>query len=355
MRFLIFVVLSIITFDCKNDKERIQPRKGSITQSVYASLTVIPDSLYSVYAAVGGIIDKIFVTEGDLVLKDQPILQIINNTPYLNVENAKLALTLAQDNYQTILKKITNEVEILSLKYEQDSINYFRQKRLWARGVGTKNQYDERKLAFQISARNLKTVKSDFKKTADELKTQLRQAQNNYKTALIVANDFEVRSNIKGKVYNLLKEPGENVLLQEPLATIGSANSFLIKMLVDEMDIAMIELDQRVLLTLEAYGQEVFEAKVNRIYPKKDERTQTFTVEAVFTKPPSNLYAGLSGEANIIIDQNKNALIVPRNYLFNDSTVITENGELRVQTGLFNLEEIEILLGLDSTVFINKP
>lgn len=45
----------------------------------------------------------------------------------------------------------------------------------------------------------------------------------------------------------------------EPLASVGSANNFIIELLVDEVDIVKIKVDQKTLVTLDAYGTEVFE------------------------------------------------------------------------------------------------
>ncbi|MGB5460571.1 MAG: efflux transporter periplasmic adaptor subunit, partial [Eudoraea sp.] len=92
------LVLIITFLGCNDGPEKVLPSKVTITESVYSSVTIQPDSLYQVYAAVGGILDKIFVDEGDSVSKGAPIAQIINNTPKLNTENAKLNLELAREN-----------------------------------------------------------------------------------------------------------------------------------------------------------------------------------------------------------------------------------------------------------------
>ncbi len=84
-----------------------------------------------------------------------------------------------------------------------------------------------------------------------------------------------------------------------------AATDFIIEMLVDEVDIVKISINQKVIISLDAYKGEIFTGKVSKIYPKKDERNQTFTVEAVFDEAPIKLYPGLSGESNIIISAKK--------------------------------------------------
>lgn len=67
-----------------------------MTESVYASATVQPDSMYQVHSVAMGILDKIWVEEGDKVAKGDHILQITNTSPELNKENARLSLELAR-------------------------------------------------------------------------------------------------------------------------------------------------------------------------------------------------------------------------------------------------------------------
>jgi HlyD family secretion protein len=87
-----------------------------------------------------------------------------------------------------------------------------------------------------------------------------------------------------------------------------------------------------------------------------NERTKSFTVEALFTKAPSVLYPNLSFEANIVIQTKSNVLLIPRNYLFNDSLVNKENGEqVVVQTGLMDYQKVEILNGISANETLLKP
>ena len=59
----------IVLFSCGSNNDKIQPSVTSISESVYSSVTVQPDSLYQVFAAVSGILDKNLVEEGDSVQK----------------------------------------------------------------------------------------------------------------------------------------------------------------------------------------------------------------------------------------------------------------------------------------------
>jgi multidrug efflux pump subunit AcrA (membrane-fusion protein) len=142
---------------------------------------------------------------------------------------------------------------------------------------------------------------------------------------------------------------------QFPIAQLGDGNQYLIQLLVDEVDISKIELKQPVLISLDAYPNQVFNAIVSKIYPIKDNRSQTFTIEAIFTTFPKKLYAGLSGEANIIINRREKVLTLPTYSLINDSTVNTSDGERIIQIGYKSFDKIEVISGIDSSTVVLLP
>ena len=357
-KYAVILIIFILVSTCSKKSDYIFPEKRDLTESVYASATIQPDSLYQVYAAVSGILDANLKEEGSLILKNEPLIQIINNAPKLNTYNAKLALELAKENYNgsaAILKSIKDEINAAKLKYSNDSINFYRQKNLWDQNIGSQIEFDTKKLNYQLSYNNLQTLQSKYKRTKHELETALKQATNNYQSSLINTKDFTVKSKINGKVYALYKNPGEIISTIEPLAAIGSAHSFIMKLLVDEVDIVKINKNQNVLLSLDAYNNTIFAGKISKILPKKDERNQTFTVEALFDNPPKVLYPGLSGEANIIIKNKKDVLTIPKDYIFDGNKVKTENGVKTINIGLQNMNYVEVESGIAENTKIHTP
>lgn len=355
MKLFCFIASLLIVQSCQKKENKILPIEQDLTESVYSSITIQPDSLYQVYSIVSGILDNIFVEEDDLVVKNDMLIQIINNTPKLNTENARLSLQLAKENYSgsaAILEALKKEITAATLTYKNDSINFFRQKNLWEQNIGSKVEFDNQKLKFQLSKNNLTLLNNQYFQTKNQLQTTLKQAQNNFQASIINTKDFTVKSKINGKVYALYKEPGEIVSTLEPLAAIGSASKFIIEMLVDEVDIVKITKQQEVIIQLDAYNGEVFTGKVSRILPKKDERNQTFKVEAIFDEAPKVLYPGLSGEANIIIAQKSDVLTIPKTYITDKNQVKTDHGLVTITIGLQNLEYAEVLSGITKDTYI---
>ncbi|MGB5384393.1 MAG: efflux RND transporter periplasmic adaptor subunit [Lutimonas sp.] len=355
--FLIYIFFLLI-FSCKQEKNEIYAESRDIIESVYSSLLVEPDSLYQAFSSVAGICETYFVDEGDLVNIGDPIVQIRNNTPKLNEENARLSLEVARENYKgssAILSDLQKEIDAARLQYSNDSINFFRQEKLWNQQVGSKIELDSRQLQFELSRNKLKLLEQRYERTKFELETSYKQAQNNLETASYNSKDFTVKSEIKGKIYALYKEEGEIVNTIEPIASIGKDSTFVIKLQIDEVDIVKLAKNQVVLITLDAYENELFKGRISKIYPQKDLKSNAFIVDAFFEDPPKILYPGLSGEANIIIRKKVNALTIPRDFLLDNSQVLTKNGPVDVKTGLMNIEYVEIIEGLNGETAIIKP
>jgi len=359
MKNIIWVILLVLLMACGDDEATsILPQRENLTESVYSSVTIQPDSLYAVYASVTGILDKILVEEGDTVFIGDDLFEITNNAPKLNTENARLSLQIAKENYSgknAILDDMKSEIELAQLKLVNDSINYIRQKNLWKQKIGSKADFDAKQLNYEASKNTLNTLINRFKRTKNELKQQVEQANNNYQASLIMTEDFTMQSKINGKVYAINKKPGELISIQQPIATLGSASKFIAELLIDEVDIAKVQLNQSVLISLDAYPNEVFKASIQKIYPQKNERSQTFKIEAVFIDKPSQLYPGLSGEANIVINQKQNVLTIPKMYLINDNEVETDDGIIEIKTGLESLDKVEVVSGLNETTTIYQP
>ncbi|WP_339709384.1 HlyD family efflux transporter periplasmic adaptor subunit [uncultured Kriegella sp.] len=355
---LVVIFSIVLFFSCKSKKDGITPKRTTLVESVYASALVQPDSLYEVYSAVAGILDRQLVNEGDTVIKGQQLFQIFNKMPDLNRENAKLSLQQAKEDYSgnaAVLAGLQKELQTAQLKFQNDSVNFMRQQRLWEQKIGSQAEFEVKKLNYEASANTLEQLNNRYLRTQNDLQSRVRQADNNYQSAIINTKDFMLTSKINGRVYAIYRNEGEIITTQQPLASMGSSNVFIVDLLIDEVDIVKIEKGQKVLITLDAYSDALFEGKVVKIYPKKDERTQTFKVEAVFESAPQVLYPGLAGEANIVISEKENTLTIPLEYLTENNQVKTDDGLKDVTTGKRNIEEVEIISGIDAVTKIYRP
>ena len=352
-----FIIVLLILFGCKSRVEKSNPIVGAISESIYASGIVKSKNQYEAFVTVNGNIDQIFVTEGDTVQVGTPILSIANDAQRLNRDNAILSAEFA--DVRANQDKLSDAKSLIALandKLKNDAALYYRQKSLWKDNIGTKVELEARELGYQSAKAALYTAKVKYNDLLRQLNFAALQSKKNLQISKKQEKDYTLFSEIAGKIYSISKEKGEIVSPQMPLAVIGDAKIFVLEMQVDEYDILKIRNGLLVLVSMDSYKNKVFEAKITKIFPIMSERSKTFLVEATFNNPPSVLYPNISFEANIVLQTKNNVLLIPRNYLLNDSLVIKKNGDkVVVKTGLKDYQKVEILSGISAMDEITKP
>lgn len=357
MKQVVIFAIGILLFSCGKKQETSLPSVGPITESIYASGVLKTTDQYQAFVTVNGIVNEILVQEGDSVHIGSPLLTITNEAQRFSAENAALAANFNDlSANQGKLDEAKLVIETAKNKFRVDSSLYFRQKNLWNQQIGTKVDYELKELAYQTSKSNYLSAIQKYKDLKRVLEYSSSQSKKNLQISTNQAQDFTLRSKTNGIIYSLLKTKGEIVTPQTPIAVIGNFRDFVLELQVDENDILRVQKGQNVVVTLDSYKKQAFEAKVTKISEIMNERSKTFLVEAKFTKAPPKLFPNITFEANILLSQKANVILVPRNFLKNDSIVTLASGEERVvKIGLKDFQKAEILSGLKATDEIVKP
>ena len=352
----LIIVLICLTLSCSKKNAVVTPEIKNITESVYASGFIKSKNQYEVFGRINGIIKKIYVTDGSPVKKGDPIFQLENKDLTIATENARLASSTS--DYSRNLDKLNDAqkaIEMANKRLSNDSLLYQRQQNLWSNKIGSKVDLEQKELNFENSKVGFARAHTNYEDLKRQLKLESDQSRNNLEIAKLMEDDFIIRSEVDGTVYKVNKEVGELINGSEPGAVIGT-DEFILELSVDEFDIVKVKKGQKVIIRMDSYKSEVFEAEIIAIDPMMNSRTRSFQAEALFTKKPAELFPNLTAEANILIDTKKNALTIPRNYLVNDSTVMLEGGTLqKVEIGLMDYDLVEIKSGISDNTKIELP
>ena len=357
---IIFLALVLLILSCsKNEDGERQPKKGDVTESVYASGIVKSENQYTVYSTVNGVLQKINVVVGQSIVNGQSLFEIESDKANLNTENARLVYELSQGNNRYIQDKIAEmetKLQIAKDKLTLDQSVYNRNKNAMQYNGISEVEFERIELTYKNSKSNYEATS----KQLSQVKAQLQNDQNrnsiNIKIAKKSQSDFTVKSAFSGELFNVFVKEGTMITPQTPLAIIGKKNSYLLELDVDENDMVRVNIGQKMLVTMDSYKGKVFEAKVDKIYPIMDERSRTFRIEAHFSKPPQKLYPNLTAEANIIIQTKENVLTIPKSYLIDGEYVLVNKDEKRkVTVGLSDYQNAEIVSGLSAEETIYKP
>ncbi len=359
VKFLLSIVcLSNLLFAaCKSRNAAIQPQLQNITTAVYASGKIKSNTQYQVYASVNGLVQKIFVAKGDTVHKGDKVLQLQNTAVPIYIDNARLNVmnTAVQANLNK-LEELRSDIQSLKNKYQNDSIMYLRQQNLWRSGIGTRNELDQKELQYNNDRMAYDAANFRYSDLERQIRFAADQSQNNLRATKATAEDYIVKSDVNGKIFDIFIKEGEMVTPQTALAFIGGDKDFIVELQVDEYDIVKLRIGQKIIFTMDSYKNKVFEAAIEKIIPLMNERTRSFTVEGALTNAPDILYPNLTVDANIITGLKKNVLTIPRDYLASDTTVLLQNGKKqRVLTGLSDYSRTEIVSGLSKDDKIVKP
>ncbi len=351
------LLMGILMQSCKSKQEKILPLQEAITESVYASGIVKSINQYNVFSAVNGLVAAILVKEGDVVKKGDAIIKLVNTNALLNTQNAALSADYNSVNANAEkLNELKSNINFAKAKKDADALLLNRQQNLWNENIGTKNELEQRQLAYKSDVTAYEAATLRYTQLKKQINFQGSQSQRNLQIANAIKNDYTIKSDVDGKIYRIILKQGEMVNTINPVAVIGNAGIFITELQVDEYDISRIKLTQNILLSMDSYKGQVFEATVTKIDPIMNEKSKSFTIEAAFVKQPVTLYPNLTCEANIIIQQKAKAITIPRNYLLTGDSVIVEKGKKRkVITGLKDYQKVEIISGVTVNEYIYKP
>lgn len=343
----------VLLFACQEEREYIKPKKRQLIEAVNASGTVKPFEEYTLNSISSGNIEKLYFEEGDTLELGQPLLKIKYGNAKSNLKAAETVLNKAKINLgptSPILRDLLDRKEVVIKKYELDSLNLIRYRRLYEKETISKSKLEEYEMQFIRAHSDVNSTKKLIDQTQNKLLIELENAKANYKAIKENRKYCSFKSTGSGKIYEIYKQSGDPVNQGDPIALIGSADSMLIKLNVDRLDLGKLEEAQKVILNFDEYTETVFEAKIGKIYPILNKNDQMIIVDAFFTKMPKKIYNGLIVDANIIVNNKKSVLSIPKEYLFSgDSVRILENGDIKnkiIKKGLENENYVEVLSGL---------
>jgi HlyD family secretion protein len=358
------VVLFILTLfsGCNRKGEGTTPTYKNLTEAVYASGSIYPRNEYKVLANADGIFQQKLVNEGDSVRRNQLLFVLEGITQGAREQAAANIYRQSQANLNAnspVLAELEAQVRIAQNRLANDSVNYVRYRDLYQQNATSKAELERVQLAYQTSRNDFSARRSSLQRTRNQLYVDLQNSKSQYVASGQDQGNTRVRSFVDGKVYEILKEPGEVIRRNDQLALIGSGREVFVRLAVDESDFGKIRVGQEVMVKADVYPDKVFKARVRKIYPKLNRVDQSFRVDADFEGELPDAYYGLTVEANIIISQNSRVLTIPKSYVVgNDSVWVNENGDrkkIKIVKGAENFDLVQVKSGLNEKSVVVNP
>jgi HlyD family secretion protein len=334
--FLLLFLMIFTSFACSK-QEQVQVKQMDLVQGVYASGNVMPVGHYEITGNVTGIIDRILVNVGQNVEVGTPLVKLQNQPNESNLRIAKNQLELARRNAEPdsdLMRQLSQQVENSLVAFKQDSVE----------------------LRYQTSRNNYRIATSKLHETRDRLQIELDNARNNFLAQESMTGDYTILSAINGKVYNIIPKEGELIAGNRPIMEIGAADRFETELQVDETDIVLVREGQLVYYQLDAIEGAVLSGVISMIYPRINTIERTAKVIASIDPLGYPMYPGMALEANIVVNEKENVLVLPVTFITAENEVILgDKSRKQIVTGIRDLNYVEVVSGLREGDIILKP
>jgi HlyD family secretion protein len=323
-----------------------------------------------VKSKASGIVKQIHADYGDYVKRGQVLVELDKEELQAQVREAKaslLASEAAVESASAAYERNKADAEGTDVPYLKSAAE--RAKKLFADGLIAASLQEDADKAYRmglnkqaVALRSVAVTKAELSKAKAQVaqaQAALDRSQENlaYSTitspmnGLVLSRDVQV-----GDAVSSILVMGATATL---VMTLGDVSDVYVLGKVGEADIAKVFVGQPARIAIESLRDTKFNGLVTKISPlgvEKDNVTN-FEVRVSIRNPNGHLKANMSANAEIILEEKKNVLIVPDTALIYDKDrhasievpdVTQEKGrkKIPVKLGISNGVKTELLSGL---------
>jgi HlyD family secretion protein len=345
--------------------------RGDIARSVVATGKIQPKTKVEVKSKASGIVKQILVDYGTFVKQGQILVELDKEELQARMREAQANLQAAQAAMESAeAAHARNQVEAEGPDLPFLKAGMERARNLYQEGLMAKSLVEDAEKAYQLALNKQMIALRNVKVTFAEIsraKAQVAQAQAALDRAQEDLRYSTIVSPMDGLVLSRNVEVGDavsSILVLGSQATLvmnlGDVSDVYVLGKVDEADIGKVYFGQQARIVVESFKEKKFEGKVTKISPlgvEKDNVT-TFEVRVSIHNPGGELRANMTANAEIILEEKHNVLIVAENAVIydkdrNSSLELPDpkaaNGrrKIAVKLGISNGVKTELMGGLE--------
>jgi HlyD family secretion protein len=353
------------------DSSRIATiERGTMTKSVVATGKIEPITKVEIKSKANGIIEKLMTDVDQVVRAGDVLVELDKETLTAQVREARANLQAAKaalEGSEAQLQK--NRVEAEAPDVEFAKRNYARSQQLFADKLVSPQALDDAKSAVDLAANRRSAAQVQLgisKAKVAESTANVAQAQAAVERAEEQLANATIRAPINATVLTRdveIGSPVSSILNMGSAATLvmtlGDIKQVFVRGKVDEVDIGRVRLGQPARITVETFKDKKFDGKVTQISPigtEKDNVT-TFEVKVSIDNPGNELKANMTANAEIVLQEYPNSLIVPEAAITydakrNPTVEVLDPGakegrrKVTIKTGVGNGTKTQVIEGL---------
>ncbi|WP_321472104.1 efflux RND transporter periplasmic adaptor subunit [uncultured Paludibaculum sp.] len=344
--------------------------RGNIARSVVATGKIEPRSTVEVKSKASGIVKKLYVDYGENVRQGQVLAELDKELLEAQVRESKANLQAAQAAEEAALASLErNKVEAEGPDVPFTKAGMDRARQLNREGLIAKNVVEDAEKLYQMALNKQSSAFRTLAVSRAEIaraKAQVAQATAVLERASEDLRNSTITSPIDGLVLSRNVEVGNAVSSIVVLGsqatllfTLGDVSDVFVRGKVDQADIGKVYMNQPARIVVESFRDKKFDGKVYKIAPLgvEKENVTTFEVQVSIHNPGNQLKAAMSANAEIILEEKPNVLLVPeaavlydkdRNASVEVPDVTAEKGrkKMPVKLGISNGVKTELISGL---------
>ncbi len=344
--------------------------RGNIARSVVATGKIEPRSTVEVKSKASGIVKKLFVDYGENVRQGQVLAELDKELLEAQVRESKANLQAAQAAEEAAMASLErNKVEAEGPDVPFTKAGMDRARQLNKEGLIAKNVVEDAEKLYQMALNKQSSALRTLAVSRAEIaraKAQVAQATAVLERVQEDLRNSTITSPIDGLVLSRNVEVGNAVSSIVVLGsqatllfTLGDVSDVFVRGKVDQADIGKVYMGQPARIVVESFRDKKFDGKVYKIAPLgvEKENVTTFEVQVSIHNPGNQLKAAMSANAEIIMEEKPNVLLVPeaavlydkdRNASVEVPDVTAEKGrkKLPVKLGISNGVKTELISGL---------
>ena len=350
MKNVFIISIAIIFASCSGSKE-VKPIVQDIKELVFASGQLEWDNSYNLTALTDGVLKNADFEVGLHVNAGDSIASIDNPLNVINSQTTQEQLVISNVNVSAsspALMQLQQNVIFAESKYEQDKLQEERYKRLYESQSVSKVEYENVQLNAKNSLSNFNALKKQLDVVLQQAKQQLINTKGQLKNNQTLLNYNKICVTETGTIIKKFKTNGDYVRKGDIIATIANDKKIQAVLNVDENSISQVKLGQSVFVKLNTDKNKIYNGKVTEILSAYDQQTQSFICKVDFDEVLNGSLFGTQLEANILVNEKKNALLIPRQYMGfgNKVNVKGKDENVIIKSGIISTEYVEVLEGI---------
>jgi HlyD family secretion protein len=306
--------------------------RSDIARSVVAIGRIEPVAKVEIKSKANGIIKEIKAQAGDLVNEGQILVELDKDNLTARLREARAALLGAEANAKAAQAELEkNKIEAEGVDVEFNKRNLERSEKLFKDGLIPQQKHDDARMALDIAENRQRAAQSQLSITqarVAQAQAAIAQAEATVERSQEELDNATIRSPIKGMVLSRdveLGSPVSSILNLGAGATLvmmlGDIRQVFVRGKVDEADIGLVRLDQPARIKVETFKDRQFKGRVTQISPLGVEKDNvvSFEVKVSIDNASGELRANMSANAEIVLDEHKNTLLVPEKAVIYDA------------------------------------